>query len=132
MPVSRLMNREVKKVSLSTTIQEASRIMGVQKVGSLFVERDGQLVGILTETDIVRKAAAKGLDFKKDTVESIYSKPIISIEGTRSPQDAFDLMGEVGTRHLGISEGGKIVGVLSVRDLLVYFKKQSEPHMGID
>jgi CBS domain-containing protein len=132
MPVARLMNRKVKKVSLSTTIQEASQIMGVQKVGSLFVERDGQLVGIVTETDIVRKAAAKGLDFKKDTVESIYSKPIISIEGTRSPQDAFDLMGEVGTRHLGISEGGKIVGVLSVRDLLVYFKKQSEPHMGID
>jgi CBS domain-containing protein len=132
MPVSRLMNREVKKVSLGTTIQEAARIMGIQKVGSLFVERDGQLVGIITETDIVRKAAAKGLDFKKDSVESIYSKPIISIEGSRSPQDAFDLMGEVGTRHLGISEGGKIVGVLSVRDLLVYFKKQSEPHMGID
>jgi signal-transduction protein with cAMP-binding, CBS, and nucleotidyltransferase domain len=41
-------------------------------------------------------------------------------------------MGEVGIRHLGITERGKIVGILSVRDLLVYFKKQSEPRMGID
>lgn len=132
MPVSRLMNRELKKISSSTTIQEAARIMGLQKVGSLFIEKDGKLVGILTETDIVRKAAAKGLDLKKDPVDLIYSKPIISIEGGRSPQDAFDLMGEVGTRHLGIMERGKVVGVVSVRDLLVYFKKQSEPHMGID
>jgi CBS domain-containing protein len=126
------MKREIKKISVGTTIQEAARIMGIQKVGSLFVEKEGQLVGILTETDVVRKAAAKGLDLKKDAVESIISKPIISIELTRSPQDAFDLMGEVGIRHLGITERGKIVGVLSVRDLLVYFKKQSEPRMGID
>jgi signal-transduction protein with cAMP-binding, CBS, and nucleotidyltransferase domain len=126
------MNRELKKISYGTTIQEASRIMGIQKVGSLLVEKDGQWVGILTETDIVRKAAAKGMDLKKDTVDSIISKPIISIEITRSPQDAFDLMGEVGIRHLGITERGKVVGILSVRDLLIHFKKQSEPRMGID
>lgn len=132
MSLALLMKRELKKISPATPIQEAARIMGIQKVGSLFVEKDGHLVGILTETDIVRKAAAMGLDLKKDTVESIISKPIISIEVTRSPQDAFDLMGEVGIRHLGITERGKIVGILSVRDLLVYFKKQSEPRMGID
>jgi signal-transduction protein with cAMP-binding, CBS, and nucleotidyltransferase domain len=132
MSLTHLMNRELKKISYGTTIQEASRIMGIQKVGSLLVEKDGQWVGILTETDIVRKAAAKGMDLKKDTVDSIISKPIISIEITRSPQDAFDLMGEVGIRHLGITERGKVVGILSVRDLLIHFKKQSEPRMGID
>lgn len=132
MALARLMNRGLKKISYGTTIQEAARIMGIQRVGSLFIEKDGQLVGILTETDIVRKAAAKGMDLKKETVDSIISKPIISIEISRSPQDAFDLMGEAGVRHLGIIERGKIVGVLSVRDLLVYFKKQSEPRMGID
>jgi signal-transduction protein with cAMP-binding, CBS, and nucleotidyltransferase domain len=126
------MSRELKKISYGTTIQEAARIMGIQKIGSLMVEKDGALAGILTETDIVRKAAAKGMDLKKETIETIFSKPIISIEITRSPQDAFDLMGEVGVRHLGITESGKVVGVLSVRDLLVYFKKQSEPQMGID
>lgn len=132
MSLARLMNRELKKISNGTTIQETARIMGIQKVGSLLVEKDGQMIGILTETDIVRKAVAKGMDLKKETVDSIISKPIISIEVTRSPQDAFDLMGEVGIRHLGITDRGKVVGIVSVRDLLVYFKKQSEPRMGID
>jgi CBS domain-containing protein len=106
--------------------------MGIQKIGSLLIEKDGQLMGIVTETDIVRKAAAKGLDLKKETVDFILSKPIISIEITRSPQDAFDLMGEAAVRHLGIIERGKIVGIISVRDLLLHFKHQSEPRMGID
>ena len=132
MSLANLMSRDLKKISNTSTIQEASRIMGIQKVGSLLIEKDGQLMGILTETDIVRKAASKGMDLKKETVDSIASKPIISIEITRSPQDAFDLMGEVNVRHLGVSERGKIVGILSVRDLLIHFKKQSEPRMGID
>ena len=41
-------------------------------------------------------------------------------------------MGEVGTRHLAVTDRGRIVGILSVRDLLLYFKKQSEPHIGVD
>ena len=48
--------------------------------------------------------------------------PIITIEIDRSPHEASDLMAERGIRHLGITENGRIVGVLSVRDLLRYFK----------
>jgi len=132
MSLARLMNKDLKKISYGTTIQEAARIMVIQKVGSLLIEKDGSFAGILTETDIVRKAAAKGMDLKKEAVDSIVSKPIITIEITRSPQDAFDLMGEVRVRHLGVTEGGKVVGILSVRDLLLHFRKQSEPRMGID
>lgn len=126
------MNRDLKKIPLGTTIQEAARIMGIQRIGSLLVEKDGQWLGILTESDIVRKAAAKGMDLKKETVEAIISKPIITIEIGRTPQDAFDMMGEVSVRHLGVIDHGKMVGLLSVRDLLIHFKKQSEPRMGVD
>lgn len=132
MSVERLINRNVIKVSSKTAIQEAARIMEQRKIGSLLIEKSDQLVGIVTETDIVRKAAADGMDLKKEAVEKIMSEPLISLEQTRSPQDAFDLMGDMGVRHLAITDHGKIIGILSVRDLLVYFKKQSEPQMGID
>ena len=132
MSVERLINRNVIKVSNKTAIQEAARIMEQRKIGSLLIEKLDQLVGIITETDIVRKAAADGMDLKKEAVEKIMSQPLISLEQTRSPQDAFDLMGDTGVRHLPITDHGKIIGILSVRDLLVYFKKQSEPQMGID
>ncbi|MBI3994741.1 MAG: CBS domain-containing protein [Nitrospirae bacterium] len=132
MSLAQLMNRDLKKIPLGTTIQEAARIMGIQRIGSLLVEKDGHWVGILTESDIVRKAAAKGMDLKRETVEAIISKPIITIEIGRTPQDAFDMMGEVSVRHLGVIDHGKMVGLLSVRDLLIHFKKQSEPRMGVD
>ena len=132
MSLERLIIRNVIKVSNKTAIQEAARIMQQRKIGSLLIEKFDQLVGIITETDIVRKAAAEGMDLKKEAVEKIMSQPLVSLEQTRSPQDAFDLMGDTGVRHLAITDHGKIIGILSVRDLLVYFKKQSEPRMGID
>jgi CBS domain-containing protein len=127
-----LMSREVKKIAYDATIRSAAELMGQLKIGSLLVEQGGEFVGILTETDIVRKAVAKGLDLGKEKVGSITSKPVIALEQTRSPQDAFDLMGDARVRHIAVTERGKIRGIVSVRDLLLYFRKQSEPEMGID
>lgn len=132
MSLEKMMNRNLKKISHETSIQEAARIMGIQRIGSLFVEKDGQFVGILTETDIVRKAAARGLDLKSEPVSKILSSPIISLEQSHSPRDAFNLMGDAGVRHLAVTDGGKVVGIVSVRDILIHFNKQSEPQMGID
>jgi CBS domain-containing protein len=130
--LGQLVNRKIQAVKQDTTIREAAELMKRQGIGSLLVEKDGQYVGIVTETDIVRKAAAQGLDLKKEKVITIASSPVITLDIYRTPQDAHDLMGEVGVRHLGISDKGKVIGIVSVRDLLVFFKKQSEPRMGID
>ena len=130
--LGQLVNRKIQAVKQDATIREAAELMKQQQIGSLLVEKDGQYVGIVTETDIVRKAAAQGLDLKKEKVITIASSPVITLDIYRTPQDAHDLMGEVGVRHLGISDKGKVVGIVSVRDLLVFFKKQSEPRMGID
>jgi signal-transduction protein with cAMP-binding, CBS, and nucleotidyltransferase domain len=130
--LGQLVNRKIKAVEEDITIREAAELMGTQRIGSLLVEKNGQYMGIVTETDIVRKAVAQGLDLKKEKVVAIASSPVISLDIYRTPQDAHDLMAETGVRHLGITDKGKIVGIVSVRDLLVFFKKQSEPRMGID
>ncbi len=132
MTVGHLMNKEVQTINDEATVQEAARKMKEKKIGSLLVEKKGQIAGIITETDIVRKAVAQGLDLKKKTVGSLMSSPVITLDQQRSPRDAYDLMGENGVRHLGVTQNGKIVGIVSVRDLLTFFKGQSEPKMGID
>ena len=126
------MTRNLKTIRHDATVQEAAQRMKDDKVGSLLVDRGGQVVAIVTETDIVRKAVAKGADLGKEKVEAIMSSPIASIEIQRTPQDAHDMMADLGVRHLAVTDKGKIVGLLSVRDLLVYFKRVSEPKITQD
>lgn len=122
-----LMRRELKQVAAATPVQEAARRMRDEGVGSLFVEKGGRLVGIVTDTDVVRRAVADKRDLDRLTVEQIMSSPIATIEVSRAVQDAHDLMGDLGVRHLGVTEGGTLVGLVSVRDLLIYFRRFSEP-----
>ena len=130
--IGHLMNKNIQKIDLQASVQEAALKMKEKKVGSLLVEKGGQYIGIITETDIVRKAVALGLDLKKAIVETMMSSPVITLDQQRTPRDAHDLMGESGVRHLGVTQNGKIVGIVSVRDILLFFKGQSEPKMGID
>ena len=127
-----MMTKTLKTISSSATVQEAARRMQQDKVGSLLVEHDRQIVAILTETDIVRKAVARGTDLGKEKVDAIMSKPVNAIDIQRTPQDAHDMMADLGVLHLAVTDKGKIVGLLSVRDLLVYFKRVSEPRITQD
>lgn len=126
------MRRVIKKVAHTTPIIEAAGKMSAERVGSLFIEKKGELVGIITESDVVKKAVATGSELGNLTVERIMTYPIKTIESDRSMQDAHDMMADLGVRHLGVTEGGKIVGLISVRDLLVYFKRVSEPKITQD
>ena len=126
------MIKNLKTIRHDATVQEVARRMQKEKVGSLLVERDGQTVAIVTETDIVRKAVARGADLGKEKVAAIMSAPVATIDIQLTPQDAHDMMADLGVRHLAVTDKGKIVGLLSVRDLLVYFKRVSEPRITQD
>lgn len=130
--VADLMQKDVKKVPHTTTVKKAAVMMKSGKIGSLLVQKKRDLVGIVTETDIVRRAVATGADLEKLTVEKIMTSPVVTIAAHQTAQDAHDLMGDLGVRHLGVTEGGKLVGVVSVRDLLIYFKRYSEPRITQD
>ncbi len=116
--ISQLMTRDLVKVQAGTSVDKAARVMSECKVGSVFVERNEQLVGIVTEPDIVRKVVGERLQAYHIQVESIMSTPVIGIDGSRPITEAADLMQQHGTRHLAVMKSGAIVGVLSVRDLL--------------
>ncbi|MBI3596688.1 MAG: CBS domain-containing protein [Nitrospirae bacterium] len=121
-PLAVMMNRNMRTIQTGATLLEAARLMRELHVGALLVEENGHLVGVISETDLVRKAMAEVRDIQQETVRTIMSSPIITIDIDRPAGDASDLMSEKGIRHLAVTDSGKIVGVISVRDLLRYYK----------
>ncbi len=123
--VGQLMTREVSTIGEESSIQEAAQFMQANRIGSLLVEKNAQYIGIITETDVVR-AVAEGPDVTEITVQGVMSSPILSVDRNLSPQYARDLMADRRIRHLAVTEEEKIVGIISVRDLLAYFKTVSK------
>ncbi len=93
------------------SVAAAARIMEKENVDSVLVEHD--IVGIVTEHDILRKVVARGIDPAKTTVSEIMSYPLHTIAKDESVELAGDLMNEHHIRRLVVEESGKVVGVLS-------------------
>ncbi len=134
--VSSIMTKNPKSVGPTTSVVSAAKTMKSARVGSLFVKKGKQLVGIVTDTDIVRRAVSSGKPLGKLTVEKIMTAPIRTIDANQSVDDAQDMMGEHNIRHLGVTRNGEIIGVVSVRDLLLHYKRYAQsklpPNMGYE
>ncbi|MBI3356565.1 MAG: CBS domain-containing protein [Nitrospirae bacterium] len=107
-------------VPRDTDAQTAARIMRDRGIGSVFVTNDKEIIGILTDSDLMRRVVAAGTDAKQTNVEQIMSAPILTIEENKTLLDANDLMARAHVRHLGVTRDNKLVGVISVRDLVVF------------
>lgn len=107
-------------VDRDTDVRKAAEIMRERNIGSLFVTRGKDIVGIVTDTDVVRRSVAAGTDPSKTPVEQIMSAPIVTIEENKTLLDANDLMAREHLRHLGVTRDKKLVGMISVRDLVVF------------
>lgn len=124
LPLAVLMARELRTIDRNASVRDAARLMREKRVGSLLVQAEGDYVGIVSETDVVRRGVAEGLDIDREPVHRVMSSPLITLDIKKSAVEANALMSERAIRHLVITEEGQIVGVLSVRDLLIYFKNQ--------
>lgn len=112
------MSHHVRSIHRAASIKEAGRLLQKYRVGSLLVDDGSRYIGIVTDSDLSRKAVAKGLDPNTTTVMSCMSKPVVSIEESEPLDDAAALMKQAGIRHLAVTADRTIIGVLSISDLL--------------
>lgn len=117
-PLSVLMRAALETIESRETVAAAAARMVEKQIGSLFVIEAGEMVGIVTESDLVRKGLAYQLDAKTVRVGSLMNSPLLDIDINRTIRDASDLMARKRVRHLAVTENAKIVGVLSIRDLI--------------
>ncbi|KXK05555.1 MAG: signal-transduction protein with CBS domain protein [Nitrospira sp. OLB3] len=121
--VAEFMSKDVRSVHKGALIKEAGRLLQKWRIGSLLVDDGSRYIGIITDTDLSRKAVAKGLDPNSTTVLACMSKSIVTIEDSEPIKEALRLMKKEGIRHLPVTEDGTIIGVLSVGDLLRAYQR---------
>lgn len=129
--LAEIMQKSLKSIPSDTSIVDTADKMRQENISALLVERNGMFIGLLTDTDIVRKGVSVKRNLEQTTAEQLMTTDFPSIQVTRTSHEAHDMMGDLGVRHLIICEGDKIVGLVSVRDLVLHFKSY-EPSLGVD
>lgn len=99
-------------------VLDAIRLMADKHIGALLVMRDAELVGIVSERDYARKVILKGRSSADTPVSEIMTAPVISVAPGDSAHRCMRLMTERRIRHLPVTEGKKVVGMLSIGDLV--------------
>jgi CBS domain-containing protein len=105
-------------VSPNSNVYDAITLMAEKNIGALLVVQDGKLVGIMSERDYTRKVALRGKVSKQTSVKEILSGQVISITPTHTVEECLRLMTEHRVRHLPVLEGDKILGIISIGDLV--------------
>ncbi len=126
-PLSVLMATTLATIPSEASLLAAAQLMGEKRIGSLLTSEAGEIVGIVTERDLVGKGLAANRDASSTRVGAVMSSPLLSIDINRTIRDASKVMAEQGVRHLTVTENGKIVGVLSIRDLVKMVSVRDRP-----
>jgi CBS domain-containing protein len=100
------------------SVYQAISVMAGKSIGALPVIADGQLVGIVSERDYARKVALQSRSSKDTTVREIMATPVISVTPDQTVEECLRTMTLRRVRHLPVVENGKVVGIVSIGDLV--------------
>ena len=120
--ISDYMSSTVISVGSDSTVQETAKFMHEKSIGSVLVKDKEEYIGIVTETDLSRKVLGGGMDPKTTKVTEVMTpQPIVTLDCHQPVTEANAYMAKKKIRHLPITENGKIVGMISVKDLVAFY-----------
>lgn len=115
---------EVLQIEADVSVLEAVRQMVEANVGSLLVTVDGKITGIVTERDYLRRVTLEGRSDRDTAVREIISLPLVVANPQTTVDECMAMMTDRRIRHMPVVDGGEIVGVVSIGDLVKFKSKQ--------
>lgn len=115
---------DVKKIDGDATVLDAVRAMVEANIGALLVTADGDIAGIFTERDYLRRMAVEGRRAEDTLVRDVMTSPLVYVTPETSVDESMALMTDRRIRHLPVADGGAIVGMVSIGDLVKFQSKQ--------
>jgi CBS domain-containing protein len=109
---------EVWTVDAEEPVLEAIQLMADRHVGALPVTRGGELVGVISERDYARKVILLGRSSAETPVWQIMSSPVVTVTPDQDVRECMQLMTQQRIRHLPVMQDGRMVGVISIGDLV--------------
>ena len=114
---------EIFSISENSSIEEACKILHKNKIGALLVYCEesndpDNLVGIITERDVIEDISLKGPEHLHSKIKDIMSSSIIKVSPNNTTDEALDMMIDNQIRHLAVMDNDKLLGVVSMRDIV--------------
>jgi CBS domain-containing protein len=125
----KIKGEQVWTISKTSTVFEGLALMAEKQIGSLVVQEEGQVIGIFTERDYARKV---GPDRKKSVetcIEEVMTTKIITVHPNQSVKECMVLMTDNHIRHLPVMDDGKLVGMVSIGDVVKDVIEELEFHV---
>lgn len=117
-PIKDFMASPVISIDAQAMIEAVAKLMREKKISALLVKEGEEYVGIITKTDIINKVVAESLDPKTTPVHSIMSTPILGQDQYAQRSDANIFMLRHNIKHLAVTQGKKILGILTTKDMV--------------
>ncbi len=109
---------EIYSVTPNATVFEAITKLAEKGVGAMMVMEGDKLVGIFSERDYTRKIAIHGRNSRETLVADVMTSPVLFVTLTQHTGECMALMSEKNIRHLPVLDHGRVVGMISIRDLM--------------
>lgn len=119
--VSQILERKgsrVVAIAEDEPVLEAVRLMAEHHIGAVVVMRGEELAGIASERDYARKVVLEGRSSRDTSVATIMSSPVVCVGPSESVSDCMAIMTERHIRHLPVLDGGRVLGIVSIGDLV--------------
>jgi CBS domain-containing protein len=115
---------EVLKIEEDTTVFDAVKTMVEAGVGSLLVTAGGDIAGIFTERDYLRRMTLEGRNDKETAVRDVMTTPLVVVTPEHEIDECMAMMTDRRIRHLPVVDGGDVVGIVSIGDIVKFKSKQ--------